>query len=578
MKKIDIKEKDGYMTINDLPHNCIFNKVRTGCGGTSIALGNEENYVIAVPTTELIVNKLNSNENLFGFYGNYTPILKKNLISYTGKKGVKKIMCTYDKLPLLVELINAMEYRLLVDEYHNLLKQYSFRSNAINGVLDNFRKFKSFCFMSATIIDVEFKPEVLNDVPEYVADWKEEQNLYITPLKTNKPYQLVKNFIDHYLLQGYIIVGEHKSYEAFFFINSVKSIASIIKKCGLTNDNCRVICANDDKGENKKKLGDIEISNSLSPNKMFTFITSKSFEGADFFSETGLCFVISETNIKHTITSIDLDIPQIAGRIRNKENPFKNKVIHIFNTKADDSYISYEEYREAQLKELEIAKERVSMFNQLSPEAQKQQAKETKNSTYIRYVNGRFEVNDRMIKYKLFEYKLIHQIYSSEDGIEQAYEKEGFCSKKIKWHHIKDKKIKKYSKSASFLETFKRYDELQYSFDNARALIEQKYPFITEAKRILGSKEICRLRTITAVKEALRVAKLANKPNHNEMFKLLKPEIQIGKFYLKLELDEICEKFGLKIKDLKEWYNIKSTTKWIDKKSQYGYIIMSEKA
>lgn len=578
MKKIYIKEKDGYMTINDLPHNCIFNKVRTGCGGTTIALGNEENYVIAVPTTELIVNKLNSTENLFGFYGNYTPILKKNLISYTGKKGVKKIMCTYDKLPLLVELINAMEYRLLVDEYHNLLKQYSFRSNAINGVLDNFRKFKSFCFMSATIIDVEFKPEVLNDVPEYVADWKEEQNLYITPIKTNKPYQLVKNFIDHYLLQSYIIVGEHKSYEAFFFINSVKSIASIIKKCGLTNDNCRVICANDDKGENKKKLGDIEISNSLSPNKMFTFITSKSFEGADFFSETGLCFVISETNVKHTIISIDLDIPQIAGRIRNKENPFKNKVIHIFNTKADDSYISYEEYREAQLKELEIAKERVSMFNQLSPEAQKQQAKETKNSTYIRYVNGKFEVNDRMIKYKLFEYKLIHQIYSSGDGIEQAYEKEGFSSKKIKWHHIKNEEINRYSKSESFLETFKRYDALQFSFDNARALIEQKYPFITEAKRILGSKEICRLRTITAVKEALRAAKLANKPNHNEMFKLLKPEIQIGKFYLKLELDEICEKFGLKIKDLKEWYNIKNTTKWIDKKSQYGYIIMSEKA
>lgn len=109
-------------------------------------------------------------------------------------------------------------------------------------------------------------------------------------------------------------------------------------------------------------------------------------------------------------------------------------------------------------------------------------------------------------------------------------------------------------------------------------MIEQKYPFITEAKRILGSKEICRLRTITAVKEALRVAKLANKPNHNEMFKLLKPEIQIGKFYLKSEMDEICEKFGLKIKDLKEWYEIKNTTKWIDKKSRYGYTIMSEKA
>ena len=52
-----ISVKDGYMVDSDLPHNCIFNKARTGCGGTSIALNNGENYVVAVPTTELIINK-----------------------------------------------------------------------------------------------------------------------------------------------------------------------------------------------------------------------------------------------------------------------------------------------------------------------------------------------------------------------------------------------------------------------------------------------------------------------------------------------------------------------------------------
>ena len=178
MIKYEIQEKDGYLAMADLPHNCIFNKVRTGCGGTTIALQNEENYVVAVPTTELIINKLNSTKNLFGLYGNFTPILKNELISYTKRSGVKKIMCTYDKIPTLLEHVNGKDFCLLVDEYHNLLKQYMFRKRAINGVLDNFRKFKSFCFMSATSIDPELKPEVLKDVPEYYADWKEKQNLF----------------------------------------------------------------------------------------------------------------------------------------------------------------------------------------------------------------------------------------------------------------------------------------------------------------------------------------------------------------------------------------------------------------
>ena len=57
MKKLFIESEDGYLNLLDLPHNTIFNKVITGCGGTTIVLFNGENYVIAVPTTELITNK-----------------------------------------------------------------------------------------------------------------------------------------------------------------------------------------------------------------------------------------------------------------------------------------------------------------------------------------------------------------------------------------------------------------------------------------------------------------------------------------------------------------------------------------
>lgn len=55
--KMDFETQDGFLVMNDLPHDCIFNKVKTGCGATTIAIKNAENYVIAVPTTEIIENK-----------------------------------------------------------------------------------------------------------------------------------------------------------------------------------------------------------------------------------------------------------------------------------------------------------------------------------------------------------------------------------------------------------------------------------------------------------------------------------------------------------------------------------------
>lgn len=243
MKKLKIQVEGNYLIMQDLPHNCIFNKVVTGCGGTTIALTNTENYIIAVPTTELIENKchppkdkngnntvweismkkagLSPIRNLFGLYGRFTPLLKKELEDYLSRDGVKKIMCTYDKIPALIPLITPTEYRLLVDEYHSLIKIYSYRKDAVDGVLDNFNKFKSFCFMSATPIDAAFKPNVLQDVEEYVADWEKTEPLMIVPYKTNKPYMLAANIIATYQRQGYIEKGTFKSYEAYFFINSV---------------------------------------------------------------------------------------------------------------------------------------------------------------------------------------------------------------------------------------------------------------------------------------------------------------------------------------------------------------------
>ncbi len=114
--------------------------------------------------------------------------------------------------------------------------------------------------------------------------------------------------------------------------------------------------------EEPRRIYYIEIS-ADAPEEKFNFITSKSFEGVDFHSETGLCFVVSNVQNRHTLVSIDMDIPQIVGRIRTKSNPFRNKVVHIFNTKATDHYTTFEEMEQIVDKEVKAAQERADMLN-----------------------------------------------------------------------------------------------------------------------------------------------------------------------------------------------------------------------
>lgn len=44
--------------MKELPKNCLFNKGKVGCGGTTLALNSDKNYVICVPFQSLIKNKM----------------------------------------------------------------------------------------------------------------------------------------------------------------------------------------------------------------------------------------------------------------------------------------------------------------------------------------------------------------------------------------------------------------------------------------------------------------------------------------------------------------------------------------
>lgn len=530
MIKLNIQEQDGFLIMKDFPENCIFNKVKTGCGATTIALTNNENYIIAVPTTELIENKcypINDKdgnvkfwekherkaglspviENLFGLYGNFTLSLKSKLKEYLTATGVKKIICTYDKIDKLLEFIDAKDFKILIDEYHNFLKQYSFRDKAINGVLSHFREFKSFCFISATPIPEELKPSIFNGIPEYIADWKTTDDITIYPYHTDKPYMVAAKFIKTYQSKGHFNVNGIESKEAYFFINSVTEIKEILKQTELKEEDYRIICA--DNPKNRLTLKGYSISSSIDAPKKYNFITSKSFEGVDYYSKDGLCFIISNIRNKHTLVSIDMDIPQIVGRIRTKSNPFRNKVVHIFNTKPTDHYTTYEDMRQIVQDNVRAAQERADLLNEsnLSVPAKKQQITELNSKSYLAFHDGRFVVNDMQAKLELYSYLITNVIYQSDKSLRESYTQSGMIVTKGSWKVAPERYIKDIITKPSFRESHKRFCEIMeqnpLTIGGELMEIEERYPILNIAYHRLGLKRLKQLRTMKSIRTEL---------------------------------------------------------------------------
>lgn len=602
MKTIKIESQNGYLNLTDLPSNCIFNKVITGCGGTTIALFNNENYVIAVPTTELITNKTGllegglatitspdgKEQKVFGLFGTFSYALKKDFKEYIDSSGIKKIMCTYDKIDAITKILNPANYRLLVDEYHVLLKAYSYRSRAINGLLSNFRSYKSSCFLSATPIDADFKPSILDGLDEYRADWGDNvDKLFVKLEQTNKPYLKAAHIIEAYKKDGYVTVnGEMKSTEAFFFINSVTDIAAILSHCNLKDDEVKIVCA--DTEANRKKLAGYTISNSRAANKKFTFITSKSFEGADYYSEDALCYVVSNSTNKNTLLDISTDIYQIAGRIRTATNPFRNLIIHIFNSAGQRRIedIEYNELVDRVNKELKGTKLIVDFVNQ-NPEA-KDGAKKSFNEEYV-YTDedGLYKVNDMVAKLELYTFRLEQSIYKNGIVLRKVYEDTGATTTDIDYTRITETMEK--AKKISFKDAFIRYAELssskfQLCIDSELEYLVNSQPLIVDAYNKLGVDRVRKLRYTKKDVEKALCATESTKNIDTKIAKILYTSLQLGfnssasiKSYIKeaYELVGITDK--AKATDITKWYNADEKTIRIDGKPTKGYILNSKK-
>lgn len=322
-----------------LPKNCIFNKVKTGCGGTTIALTDNSPTIICVPLTELIENKINQSINnklsypyeILGIYSGFQP---SDVTSYLNRTVTPKIMVTYDSLMKLSSCLNPKEFNLLIDEYHCLLTAFDYRSTACNTVLKNFRKFKSFTFMSATPIPDEFAFTELKGIEMVEASWTNLKLPKIVGVMAEKSLTatLVNN-VNKFLKNE--IEGN-----AYIFINSLDIIDKVIKECDLNESNTRAIYSR----HNERVLNNgITRSKSSDIPKRINFLTSSAFEGCDIYDPDGRTIIVTDGARTHTLLDMDMQIVQIIGRIRDTK--YTDEIYHIFSKRYNTEELSYQDYK-----------------------------------------------------------------------------------------------------------------------------------------------------------------------------------------------------------------------------------------
>lgn len=432
------KLEEGKRIRNYLPIDepYIMNKTITGCGFTEYWITNDQDVIICSPRKALLENKRDQHQDMLNLlyledeYATFQPYdkdlskpdksskdknevdsekakkyneyLNSKIRQHTDTCTIKQVPCkflvTYDSFRRIKEALGVRinSFTVVVDEFQAIFTDSRFKSDTENVFLYNLQDLKRVCYLSATPMLEKYldKLDEFKNLKYLTLDWNEEE-----PGRVIKPYLKVKHcprgivsevkrVVNSYLSGEYeklaIIdnsgnLNEVYSKEAVIYVNSIKNICDIIRKCKLTTENTNILCANTP--ENNKKIKQAfkvsmedesfpipencigKIPREGEPHKMFTLCTRTVYLGADFYSTNARSFIFSDANVDCLSVDISLDLPQILGRQRLDENPWKNRAefYFILNT----AKISQEEFDSILNKKIEITDNLLSGYEKM---------------------------------------------------------------------------------------------------------------------------------------------------------------------------------------------------------------------
>jgi len=348
---------------------------------------------------------------------NFFQELTKKLTGYINKclfeERPIKILVTYDSYRLVKEIIHFnysnVDFRVIIDEFQSIFTDSKFKSDTELQFVSNLQGVQKVCYVSATpMIDkyLDMLDEFKN-LPYYELDWSSQDSsrvkrpmLYVKTLKA--VYTEVKPIIEKYVNGNFDHrfvkdrngkVRRIESKEAVFYVNSVNNITNIIKRAGLKPEQVNILVANtqDNIRKIQKRLGkkfDIgRVPLRDEPRKMFTFCTRTVYLGADFYSDNAQSFVVSDANIDTLAVDISLDLPQILGRQRLRENPWKDEATLFFRAVTSGNKKPEEEFNKKMDDKIECSEGLLKAFDEVSE----------KNQAYLSEV---YQDNARAWNYK----------------------------------------------------------------------------------------------------------------------------------------------------------------------------------
>lgn len=323
---VHIKKGAKYLSdagYTDLPSNAYVNKQITGAGATSLAITNDIDYVIAVPNVILIKNKMEEHDNIVPLYGEISNKEFTDNLSYS--VGARKIMVTYDSLKRLCTLINPKDYKILIDEAHQLVNLGLFRKGAVHKVLNCFRDFREFVFITATATSFKFFPAELRDIEFIDMKWADA-------VKVEFPVQKVKIKGHHYLVNHCLrfLRGDEEG-NLHIFINSLDTIISMIRRLRkfkeYSDADMKIICSDTEYNTAKiaKNLTTLFNEKSLRVPKKINWYTSCCWCGSDIKDEDGKILIYVDNKLSNTKVCLKTQVPQIIGRIRDTK--YQNDIL-----------------------------------------------------------------------------------------------------------------------------------------------------------------------------------------------------------------------------------------------------------
>ena len=382
---------------NKFPNKCIINKQLPGCGFTEYCINGPENVILCSPRKMLLENKKDQHPDDVYLVVNEMEKesevdkdlskepksvnideegdekkdnseiyerLYREIDTYTYQRYLNnqpaKILVTYDSYRIVKDILEKLRifdrFITVVDEFQSILHDSRFKSNTELGFLLHLQQSPTAYFVSATPMMEKYLKmlDEFKDLPYFDLDWEAADSsriirpsLKVLTMKSvgTKAEEVIQSYLSGDFEEITVMRNGQPvkviSDEAVFYVNSVNHIISMIKKNNLTPEQCNILCSRTDDNAKriKRKLGKKfvigKVPKKTEKPKMFTFCTRTVYLGADFYSLCARSFIFSDSNSDCLAVDIAEDLPQILGRQRLQDNPWKNTANFYYRITAD---------------------------------------------------------------------------------------------------------------------------------------------------------------------------------------------------------------------------------------------------